>query len=497
MDHFSTITWIAFRLTNTPIIIAMFDQIDKKIWRQKILNALSRLFEGKTNLLYGLNHALDVETQILKTISSLNHRNSLDLEALQAAALLHDIGFAKRSPDWTEEGVEHIAIGQELAITVLREIKEFYNHPSRVEKILYLIEHHDSTTYRFPSPFREGVLVQHPKNNCPIDQELSLLKEADAIVHAQAFLSHFQEWKTHLPLILPNSPISTWQWMESAIGNVRLLARRVLIDAHSPMGERLSTEIFFRLENWISQLCQNEGIVYVPHLSLPAERNDARRKLINKPFQFQLISFRDWRKLETILRQVTLLYNPDIHPYQQAEISTSLIDINSVQPMALYLLRNRLEETLELHAALIYHFGLSLFDLPGLLDFRYNSSKITIAPPLVEVYYEDHEHKKKEKILGLVDGLHRMYAAKHLDVKRVRVILISNVRFPLVPLPVRWEQVKLYNSVPQEKEKRLFRYERFEDFPFDQYPDLKNVNQNNYRNYFFRDLRPLGSHGKR
>jgi len=471
-----------------------------KTSRQRIISAILQLFKQNTSPLYGVQHALSVETELLAAVSRMPAKIS-DITTLQTAALLHDIGFAKRDSNWSNEGIEHVSIGKKLALDILSEIKEFRGKPFKIEKIGNLIELHDSTTYRFPSPYRAGETFNYsggPESS--INAELSLLKEADALVHGnlETFNEHVKEWQKLLPLIHPRGDISTWQWMESVIGNVRLLARRVLLDVQTDGGKAMAIDMFNQLENWVSRTAFRKGIVYTPQTSLPVKIGEAFNRLIGKQFHFQLVSFRQQDALKDILRQVTLIDNTDILPYQQAKISIELIDIDSIHPMALYVLRNRLEEILELHDAMLVSLGMSLFDLPGLLDFRYNSSEVqTIAPPLVEEYFEERYSDTPSKIRGLVDGLHRVYTAKRLGMRRIRVILISEVRYPLVPVPVEWEDITIYNFPPPTELKRVFRFGKYEDFPVEQFPQIQNVDRTNFQYYFFRDLKLLGSLGKR
>ena len=167
--------------------------------------------------------------------------------------------------------------------------------------------------------------------------------------------------------------------------------------------------------------------------------------------------------------------------------------------MALYVLRSRLDEVLQLHDALMATHCFGIWDLPGLLRFRYNSERIqTIAPPVVEDYV-DTACSGSPRLMGLVDGLHRCFAARESGLTRARAIVASDVPYPLVPLPVNWADVRTYvdRDPPPSSLKRRFRYQTLADFPLESYETSTTVTEDNFQYFFYRDVEVLGSKGRR
>ena len=175
----------------------------------------------------------------------------------------------------------------------------------------------------------------------------------------------------------------------------------------------------------------------------------ARRE--SKRTDLRLLQFIGPDKLESVVRSVTLRDEKSIFPYRDAKIEIEPVEFGQITPMALYTMKRRLEENLELYDALMITYALNLWDLPGLLKFRYNSpEEQVISPPLIEVY---REREKTEYIFGLVDGLHRCIVAHDLGYKRIRTIVVSNVQYPLVPLPTGWNEIKVFEHNPTRSEK--------------------------------------------
>ena len=473
-------------------------------WRKRILDAISQLFKGNTNPLYGLEHALQVEAEIRKGIRSIAvDTEHLDLPVVLAAALLHDVGFAQRKETWTLDRAEHVPTGIVLALEILRNTPGFRASSTRTEKVLRLIDGHDTTTHSYPSIDRPGDRVECPfLTDSSETIALALLRESDAIVHGSSnnLSLHIDEWlQSGLPLVPEDTnPITTWQWMDSVAGNIRLLARRVLIDAFTESGKTSAQKSYDRLERWVQATCNEHGLDYTPEPELAKQRRDALHCFGDKRFAMQLIDYRGWVALAEKLRSVTLLYDGQLFPYREAVLSSEIVPLASITSMALYVLQNRLDEIAELQDALMIGYGLSLFDLPGLLTFWYNDLDIqTIAPPIIEVYDEEYDDKQSERIIGLIDGLHRCMTARQLGFSGIRAAVIAGAAYPLVPKPVKWEQVKAYDNPPSQAEKRHYRFTRIEEFPFDEYPFISSVNQQNFQYFFFRDLGSLGSQGKR
>jgi HD superfamily phosphodiesterase len=477
-------------------------------WRDQILESITHLFENRyKSQLYGIGHALATEAAALEILAAPEHRclEVADVIVLQSAVLLHDIGFSRRTKSWLPDHFEHVEIGKQIASEILAQNAWYRDKPERIKQVLWLIEHHDDTTYSFPSATYDGhpILPNRPQNDRHLNASLSILQEADSRVHGMTdcVQEASQDWLDQgvPPFADCGVPLATWRWMDSVVGNIRLIGKRSILDAHTKSGEQAALELYDRLEDRIRKQCDLAGAPYEAEVCPPAMRQASVARFAGKSFDLQMVTFQVWGELEQALRSISLLYDKAMHPYQQARVRLELVDLNGISPMALYTMRNRLEEVLELHDALMVTYCLGIWDLPGLLEFRYNSAEIQrIAPPIVEEYTEAGR-PGNTPLRGLMDGLHRCSTARAMGLSKVRAIVASDVPYPLMPLPVDWAEIQTYEDrhPPPTSLKRRFRYQSLSDFPFNAYQTSVAVTQDNFQYFFYRDLSPLGSKGKR
>jgi hypothetical protein len=483
----------------------------KEAWRQQILESLNNLFTKTNSILYGPKHALTVESYALDLVHSQKSSSEeflKNIPVLQAAALLHDVGFAEKTDNWTKDGFEHIEKGKAVALEILNQNTWLHDQPELIDKILFLIEHHDDTTYSYPTSSREGhpFILDLPPHFATqpdyLSSYLMILKEADAQIHAEEGCTQeaFNEWigQGISTFCSSGPPLATWRSMDSAIGNIRLLAKRVMVDTLTEKGRKDSLEKYDRLESFIETQCIAAKISYEPEICHPSVRQVSIDRFGNRLLNLKIDNFCNWNELQDYLRAVPLTGDNSIKPFQQAEIQLKRIDLNTVFPMALYVINHRVDECIELFDALMVKYALGLWDLPGLLEFKYNSAETQrIAPPLVESYFESTGSNGHKHILGLVDGLHRCTAARNCGNDWIRAIVASNVPYPLVPMPVEWESVRQYDSPPPTALKRRYRFPTLKNFPEFNYIKTKPTTDEDARYFFYRDLSNLGSKGKR
>lgn len=477
-------------------------------WREQVLESLSLLFEvPRGTTLYGSGHARAVEGAVLDILDAPEYESTsgIDIPALRCAALLHDVGFAQRTERWSIDCLEHIESGKRLASEILSRNILFRDSPDRIAQVLHLIEHHDDTTYSFPTSTCDGrpVLSNPAQQRCHLNTSLAILQEADSRIHAMVncIPEIAQEWQERgVPLFAAGSaPLETWRWMDSVIGNVRLAARRAVLDARTSGGHYAAIEAYWQLEDYLRKQCDIAGIAYKVEACPPTMREASIVRVADKSFDLQIVAFHAWDELEHTLRATPLLYDRTTHPYQHARIQLGLVDLDALSPMALYVLRGRLEEVLELHDVMMVTYCLGIWDVPGLLEFRYNSEEVQrLAPPVVEEYVET-AWPGNPRLMGLVDGLHRCIAARNVGLSRVRAVVASDVPYPLVPLPVHWRDIRTYDDCnpPPSCMKRYFRYQALPDFPFELYPTSIPVTEDNFQYFFYRDWSVLGSRGRR
>ncbi|HLI71596.1 MAG TPA: HD domain-containing protein [Ktedonobacteraceae bacterium] len=483
-----------------------------------LLSALEEVRRWATDALrqvdsyHGVLHAQAVANNIALLCNSSDIPLAKAEEiALRIAAWLHDVGYAQYSPNWSQDRREHVKAGLDFASRHLPQLRVFSQSPWLLSLVCYFIAHHDDINYQYPSMALQGEAKPVDLGNYADDLnqlEISLSAEERKRLHsllnilvvadslaatgdAGAERTFHYSLERGLPVFAQGNPLNAWCWEESAIGNVRLAAKRALISAFSSYSKLLAQKEYDQMEDFVEKICDQSNAIYCPEtLAWMNISEDTTQD------EIRLLSYLNWTTLEGILRKVELQGDRKLLPYSHARIALRRCAISDLRPTSFYVLESRLEEHRKLQARLQHDYVLSLFDLTGMLRYKQNDRSFLISPPIIETYYESEENAM---ITAIVDGLHRLWLARELGLSEVWVIEISDIpqQFPLVPLPLQWKDVRVVTSVPSPEHKRRFRFPSFEDFP-----DISNltsvpVTAENYQYFFYRDLKELGSTGIR
>jgi len=273
-------------------------------------------------------------------------------------------------------------------------------------------------------------------------------------------------------------------WEESAVGNVRLAAKRALLDAFTRRGKEIAWQGYLETEEVIRELAEENGVPYHQEIHLSDLHGIAHEP---SDGMFRINRVHSWEQLVDALRRIKLHGDGNLHPYQEATIESRLVEIESLSPLAYYALTSQLEIGNQLRQRFLTHYALDPFDLSGIVDLTNGDEECRIAPPLVELYTEQKSLLKGKRVWALVDGLHRCLNAKHLGFSRIRGVVISNIpeHLPLVPLPLRREDVKLVDKIPKETGKRAFRFSGLESFPDISWFSSPPVTARNCRYFFY------------
>ncbi len=468
---------------------------------------------------HGVAHALGVEATVVALCAEPDVTLTADERfVVRAAALLHDVGYASYEPSWSQDRREHIAAGLTFAARALPELSLFAHQPEWIDQVLYLIAHHDDTNYAYPSltldgraaPValgKEGERVVAYHDSVPnaarkrLALLLGLLREADA--HAATNTSGARRTFDYsvgrgLPVFASASPLNAWCWEESAIGNTRVAAKRMLIDAVTARGRAQAGNDYAAVEAFVAEVCAQQGVAYVPEAPiLDVGKVDHSA--------FRLTRYRGWSLLEAALREVPVIGDRTLKPYAGATIKARRVAIDELRPMAYYALHDKLDRHGRLQAALERRYAISLFDLTGIIDYDWPDTHtfadaqagadFRMAPPIVEIYDEPGEGQVK----ALVDGLHRVLLARERGLDSLWVVEISDIppTMPLVPLPLTWADVTLADEVPPLHAKRRFRFPTRASFPDLSSLSVVPINDKNFMYFFYRDLSFLGSEGIR
>lgn len=193
-------------------------------------------------------------------------------------------------------------------------------------------------------------------------------------------------------------------------------------------------------------------------------------------------------ELISLIRNTGLIDNPGLRPYWEADITLCSLAVETLLPLAKYVLQNNLVQLERVQEALLAQ-GLDVLQLPGRVEIISGSERIVVAPPVVE------EWPSEGRLV--VDGLHRIWLARRQGVEHVTCVLIRKASMPLVPLPVGWNEVREYSPGNHPPEKRLYRFNSISEVGTIEQVRKWGVTESNFRYFFFRDLAGLGSSGIR
>jgi hypothetical protein len=475
------------------------------------LQGLVRKAFGNSDPYHGLGHALDVEKNVFMLCDQPDIEVSrVEKVILRAAALMHDIGHSAYEEGWSQDRREHVQVGLDFVFSQLRNTAVFNDHPDLIDYVGYLTAYHDNTIYTYPSQLHDGAVQplsiggMYPEQLAKFEQALtpeekerlqwllSILREADALAATDkdgAKRAYDYARERDLPIFAEGDPLRAWSQGESAIGNVRLSAKRTLLTAVSGQGKQNALTQYANAEKFVESTCKQRGVTYIPETPPVQPLPDEKRA---QP-DIKLTRAYSWEHLETQLREVVLMGDDSLRPYEKATIKARKISLDDLRPTAYYALQTQLHAHHQLATALQLNYRLSLFDQTTMIEYERGNERFQIAPPLVETYHEPAEHKT---ITAVVDGLHRILLARQLGLDSLWVIDISDIpeEYPLVPLPLQWDDVEVCETVPPSRAKREFRFPTLEEFPIEMTRRTRvNITQDNFLYFFYRDLSAFGS----
>ena len=179
----------------------------------------------------------------------------------------------------------------------------------------------------------------------------------------------------------------------------------------------------------------------------------------------KILNYKKHSKEELIkrLRKVTLLHssktkNP-IYVYKNAEIELTNLPVSILMPENFYQIKEILLNLKNLQKV-FREQNIDIFNLNGYVTYTTNESEnpYTLLPVIIEYQLE-----KDGSINPIIlDGLHRISVARSQKLDTVKVIKIAKAsqEYPVFGYanPNGWDDVKLVQSAPDKKDKRLWRF---------------------------------------
>lgn len=179
-------------------------------------------------------------------------------------------------------------------------------------------------------------------------------------------------------------------------------------------------------------------------------------------------------ELHKRLRNVTMLNDPEVKPYENAMIYNTYMPTCRMAPAQLYVLKSEFEKVRDLRWSLlsaanidILQFGNGLNETVGFVEILTDSfdEMITVLPPIIEVSKEDNG----EVVNIINDGMHRCFLARSSMITPT-VVRIDGVPKHLpyyaYPLAGGWSSVEMVSSL---EALQLKKYHRFPNGTYQKY----------------------------
>lgn len=176
------------------------------------------------------------------------------------------------------------------------------------------------------------------------------------------------------------------------------------------------------------------------------------------------------------LRNVTMLEDRSVKPYENAMISLEKIAVEDLFPAQRYVLKRELEKVRALKWELQKH-GIDIFNLDGFvrMEVRDSDEPVDLLPPIIEESIE-----RNGRITHIInDGMHRIFLA-YLEWVIPQVVFIRGVPKDLpyyaYPIPEKnWSAIEMRDSIPPELLKKWHRIEKNKQLYRDFNSAFKNV----------------------
>ena len=420
---------------------------------------------------HGFAHAQEVDEHVQAMCAAGDIQvTRLEELALRVAALMHDVGYTEYSSAWSRDRREHIRASLDFAMDVLRDAPGPTAQGTFAMVVGYLIAHHDDTNYKHPSMAWGGGIQSVPlgrhadrledfEGHLTAEQRRRLgvlggaIREADGLMgtgQAGAVRTFEYSVARGLPVFAPGCPLSAWCWEESAVGNVRLAAKRALIDAATLEGRRRARQQYEETERFVAGMCEQSQIPYYRETFVTAGADRSKADDVLSPTGFQLERYEGWQSPDAALRAISLFAARGAHVDAGAQVEVRPYAVSALTPSVAAVSRAAVERCRGLHACLVRDYALSLFDLTGIVAYRANGSSHRMAPAVVATGCDPATGSATTTI---VDGHHRAWLARQLGVETIWTVSIAAAGGQ--PLAARaaltWEDVREADPEPRNR----------------------------------------------
>ena len=240
----------------------------------------------------------------------------------------------------------------------------FLSNVRLLSVVLYLIAHHDDTNYQYPSVVWHGYvhevdLGRHATTLESFEEGLSsserdrlsillrILQIADAWAATGidgATRTYEYSLKRGLAPFGLGNPLNAWCWEESAIGNVRIAAKRAIIDAPTPELKHSAIDQYDLVEQFVERVCREERVEYHRE-TVRLEGSDSCPQGDEGELDVKITRYESWPRPVETLKEVALLGDKNIRPYSKATVRICQRSVTDLHPTSFYILKARLRAT--------------------------------------------------------------------------------------------------------------------------------------------------------
>jgi HD domain-containing protein len=396
------------------------------------------VYHGEAHAEDVLRRCLDIADQLRSPLATIERL------VLAMAALLHDIGYTAYHSSWAPNRREHVPASIAFAEQHLPQLDLFGRHSELINAVAYLIAYHDDTSYKFPSNVWDGFVgsidlgpyasqlgafeVDLPRADLRrLRLLLAILREADAVTAAGidgAERTYNYAKHRRLRSFAPGNPLNAWCWEESAAGNTRLAAKRALIDALTSKGRKLAVSSYLATEEFLRAACAQEGVSYEPE-TLGSLLAVSRFRMPTSHSALEVVRYLGWDSLRQILEGET---EAGEHVHHRTAATASVRGLPVAELPDVSVPTNdaaHYSALVELHSHLIAEYALSLFDLTGVLEYKWNGVSAWALPPIVERRAGTGGSGESAESLMIVDGAATVALARELAVPRLWVVEVE------------------------------------------------------------------------
>jgi hypothetical protein len=170
-----------------------------------------------------------------------------------------------------------------------------------------------------------------------------------------------------------------------------------------------------------------------------------------EPNSFEIVGEIPFSEVERQLRGITLLNQPDVHPYEDAEIFLQEFGWDDVLPTSKYVLSRQLAVQRAIRASIAPH-GFDQLELEsGLIVVGGEKGQQGLIPPIVERFFEPDRPGTVRPYI--IDGSHRTNLGRMEDRKGFLAVFVSGIRSDCPPyaFPNRWEEVEERTELPEDR----------------------------------------------